>query len=173
MAMRYHTLEIKEKSWRTQVEKVEWTKPITQPPKATFPHRIDDATTAEQKPTDEPMCQIRLLSRLQKTEATRSRVQEAREDLWRPQVVMVEKAKPTKHPPEAKVPEKIDDDATTEQTHDEEPLNGLICRISQRQREKHVRTAMMNQDGRNEDRACQDTLSETNQAHRTYTFYVN
>ena len=92
---------------------------------------------------------------------------------------MVEKAKPTKDPPEATVPEKINDEATTKQTHVEEPLNGLICQISQHQREKHVRTGTMNQDGRNEresselketheDRAGQDTLSETNQAPTMY-----
>ena len=72
---------------------------------------------------------------------------------------MVEKAKHTKHPPEITIPEKIDDVNTTEQ--------------------KHVRTAMMNQDGRNdresselkethEDGASQDTLSETSQAPTMY-----
>ena len=72
-------MEVKEKSRRTPVAKVEWSKPITQPPEATFPERIDDATTAEQKPTDEPMCQIRLLGRFRETEATRSRMQEAKD----------------------------------------------------------------------------------------------
>ena len=101
--------------------------------------------------------QMRSLSRLLETKATRS---QAQEELQRAQIVVVEEAKLTKIPPDITILEKIDDVTTADQ--------------------KLVRpTIMMKEDGRNDgenselkethdDGAGRDTLSETSQAPTQY-----